>query len=147
MTTRRIIKVRHYRPVDGATAPKTPTIPIRPQEKQSNTLLPLFLAVVVPFGLILVLYVMQHLPANPPEIDLSRRVIFAVASVLGLYGAGMIGYALGVGNSKWQALSQPEAIAEGIRRRRRNVLITVIGVVLIVVGSWFEDLTLVDRVA
>ena len=140
METKRVIKVRRYQQPPGATVAR----PIRPVP-WTSLLLPL--AIGFPLVAITALYILSHWAVNPPNIDLSRRIVFALASLLGLYAAGMMGYALGIMEDRKPPTSQPEAIARGMARRRRSVALLIAGTVLLIVSVWFEYLTLFDRIS
>jgi len=139
METKRVIKVRRYQQPPGAAVAK----PIRPVP-WTSLLLPL--AIGFPLVSIVVLYILSHWTVNPPDVDLSRRVVFALASLLGLYAAGMMGFAFGIMADRKSPKSQPEAISRGMTRRRRSVLLITVGTVLLIISGWFEYLTLFDRI-
>ena len=81
-----------------------------------------------------------------PEVDMSRRVVFGIASVLELYGAAMIGFALGAAALLAPLAVRREMSARALLFRRRNVVLTIVGVLLILVGGHFEYLALTDRI-
>ena len=84
--------------------------------------------------------------ARHPEVDMSRRAVYGMASVLELYGAAMIGFALGAMALLAPALVRQEMAFRALPLRRRNVVLIVVGVLLILIGGHFEYLALVDRI-
>lgn len=80
---------------------------------------------------------------NPPGMDLSRRAVFALASALELYGAGLIGFALGVSAAQRRAIAGAGAAERALRLRSWRGPMFVIGLVLILAAGRFEYLALV----
>lgn len=82
---------------------------------------------------------------NPPGLDLSRRVVFALSSAVELYGAGLVGFALGVGAAQRRAITHPSAAGRALRLRTWRGPMMIIGVLLILVAGRFEYLALVGN--
>lgn len=83
--------------------------------------------------------------ANPPGMDLSRRLVFALSSAVELYGAGLVGFALGVGAAQRRAIAHPSAAGRALRLRTWRGPMIVIGVLLILVAGRYEYLALVGN--
>lgn len=138
MTTRRIVKVKHYRQVPGAPASKS----ARPTPGR-----PLLLPLLIGFPVIAVtgLLIFAHRIPNPPNMDLSRRAAFALASLLGLWAAGMIGFALGMGKDREALSSQAEIAARTIARQHRSRLMILCGSILLAASIWLEYMAAFDK--
>lgn len=83
--------------------------------------------------------------SNPSGMDLSRRLVFAFSSAVELYGAGLVGFALGVGAAQRRAIVHPSAAGRALRLRTWRGPMIVIGVLLILVAGRYEYLALVGN--
>ena len=89
----------------------------------------------------------QHWPYryNPPGMDLSRRTVFALASVLELLGAGIIGFAFGLGASDHRHVWRHPGFEAGPSSSKRGAVLVICGFLITIIASHYEYLSLTDK--
>lgn len=80
--------------------------------------------------------------SNPPEMDLSRRVVFGLSSALELYGAGLVGFAMGLGAAQRRAAGDRSAARRARRLGAWRFPLVLVGVALILIAGRSEYLAL-----
>jgi len=136
MARKRVIKVKHFRPVPGAPRPAPPST--------GRKVAVLMVTGVLLSGAVALGLLGNRLP-NPPNMDLSRRLAFAFASLMGLFAAGMIGFALGMREDRQGPMSRPtpgEGIADNQRRAR---ILIAIGSAVLLASGWLEYVAAFDK--
>lgn len=139
MVPRKIIKVKHYRSVPAASIPK----------RDGPALWLLGIIPLVIGGIIMWMTLDQELSfriAKPEHMDLSRRVVFAYSTLLGLYSTGLLGFALGMYVDFKPLPTQSETVARAIIRLHRRKILILIGSVLLVTAGFLEYLTVFDKI-
>ncbi|NSW56901.1 MAG: hypothetical protein HPY44_12890 [Armatimonadetes bacterium] len=136
MAARRVIKVRHLRPVPGAMRPAP-----RPMMRRPALLLAIGILLSGSVALVLLI----HRVPNPPNMDLSRRLAFAFASLMGLFAAGMIGFALGMHGNRQGPVPPPKLGEELIDHQRRGRILIAIGIAMLLASGWLEYIAAFDK--
>ena len=109
-----------------------------------------FVLVAVIIGTLLTIFALaqiQHWPRryNPPDMDLSRRAVFVLASTLELCGAGIIGFAFGLTAANRRP-TWPRPATMPVRSSSTRVVVMIIcGLFLIIVAGHYEYLALTDK--
>jgi hypothetical protein len=110
-----------------------------------------FVIAAVIIGTLLTIVTLAHIQQWPggydsPGMDLSRRVVFTLASVLELLGAGIIGFALGLTAANrgigWQQ-ARPIAARSS---HTRVALMIICGLFIILMAGNYAYLALTDRI-
>jgi len=76
---------------------------------------------------------------NAPGMDLSRRSVLVAAGVVALYGATMVGFALG---NWWPDALGRSAWRREFTARRRNKILIGVGTILVIAGMRYGYLAL-----
>lgn len=136
MSTRRVIKVKQFRPVPGAPRPAALSMA---RKVALLMVIGTLLSGAVALGLL------AHRVPNPPNMDLSRRLAFAFASLMGLFAAGMIGFALGMRGNRQTAGLRPAPDREARNGQRRVSILIAIGSALLLASGWLEYIAAFDK--